>query len=86
MCYVYSTICPGSSDPFHKITYYIKWVTISRTYSIVCWSSHDGQKSERPVTHLTSLNILVEVLKARTKRASEKISIEDFEIEKPVLL
>ena len=28
------TICPGSSDPFYVVTYYIKWVTISWTHSI----------------------------------------------------
>ena len=28
------TICPRSSDPFYKVTYYIKWVTTSWTYSI----------------------------------------------------
>ena len=22
---VYSTVCPGSSDPFYIVTYYIKW-------------------------------------------------------------
>ena len=25
-------MCPGSSDPFYIVTYYIKWVTISWTY------------------------------------------------------
>ena len=28
------TICPGSSDPFYIVTYYIKWVTTSWTHSI----------------------------------------------------
>ena len=28
------TVCPGSSDPFNVVSYYIKWVTISWTYSI----------------------------------------------------
>ena len=23
------TMCPRSSDPFYKVTYYIKWVTTS---------------------------------------------------------
>ena len=27
------TVCPGSSDPFHIVSYYIKWVTTSWTYS-----------------------------------------------------
>ena len=26
-----TTICPGSSDPFYLVTYYIKWVTTSST-------------------------------------------------------
>ena len=26
-----ATICPGSSDPFFIVTYYIKWVTTSWT-------------------------------------------------------
>ena len=29
------TVCPGSSDPFYVLTYYIKWVTTSWTYSIL---------------------------------------------------
>ena len=29
------TVCPGRSDPFYIVTYYIKWVTTSWTYSIV---------------------------------------------------
>ena len=29
------TVCPGSSDPFYIVTYYIKWVTTSWTDSIV---------------------------------------------------
>ena len=28
-------MCPGSSDPFYIVTYYIKWVTTSWTYSIL---------------------------------------------------
>ena len=28
------TVCPRSSDPFYVVTYYIKWVTTSWTYSI----------------------------------------------------
>ena len=31
------TVCPGSSDPFYVVTYYIKWVTTSWTYSISKW-------------------------------------------------
>ena len=27
-------MCPGSSEPFHIVTYYMKWVTTSWTYSI----------------------------------------------------
>ena len=30
------TVCPGRSDPFYIVTYYIKWVTTSWTYSITC--------------------------------------------------
>ena len=29
----YSTVCPRSSDPFYKASYYIKWVTTSWTHS-----------------------------------------------------
>ena len=28
------TVCPKSSDPFYMISYYIKWVTTSWTYSM----------------------------------------------------
>ena len=34
------TVCPGSSDPFHIVTYYIKWGTTSWTYT-VCPRSSD---------------------------------------------
>ena len=27
------TVCPGSSDPFYIVTYYIKWITPSWTHS-----------------------------------------------------
>ena len=27
--YVLHTVCPGSSDPFYIVSYYIKWVTTS---------------------------------------------------------
>ena len=33
------TVCPGSSDPFYIVTYYIKWVTTSWTYSITAYKS-----------------------------------------------
>ena len=29
------TVCPRSSDPFYVVTYYVKWVTTSWTYSII---------------------------------------------------
>ena len=32
--YLLSTVCPISSDPFYKISYYIKWVTTSWTHSM----------------------------------------------------
>ena len=28
------TVCPGSSDPFYIVTYYMKWVATSWTYSM----------------------------------------------------
>ena len=30
---IYYTVCPKSSDPFYIVSYYIKWVTTSWTYS-----------------------------------------------------
>ena len=30
-----STVCPGSSDPFYIVSYYIKWDTTSWTYCIL---------------------------------------------------
>ena len=27
------TVCPGGSDPFYIVAYYIKWVPTSWTYS-----------------------------------------------------
>ena len=29
-----TTVCPGSSDPFYVVTYYIQWITTSWTYSM----------------------------------------------------
>ena len=29
------TVCPGSSDPFHIVKYYLKWVTTSWTHSSI---------------------------------------------------
>ena len=31
------TICPRSSGPFYIVTYYIKWVNTSWTYSMVIY-------------------------------------------------
>ena len=28
-----TTVCPESSDPFYMVSYYIRWVTTSWTYS-----------------------------------------------------
>ena len=37
MCFlfpdIWHTVCPRSSDPFYIVTYYVKWVTTSWTYS-----------------------------------------------------
>ena len=33
LCFNCDTICPGSSDPFIIVSYYIKWVTTSWTHS-----------------------------------------------------
>ena len=35
LTYRMCTVCPGSSDPFYIVSYYIKWVTTSWTYSMV---------------------------------------------------
>ena len=37
----YDTVCPRSSDPIYIVSYYIKWVTTSWTYSI-----HQGIKTK----------------------------------------
>ena len=29
------TVCPGSSDPFYIVTYYLKWVTTTWTHSMI---------------------------------------------------
>ena len=31
----YNTTCPGRSDPFYTVSYYIKWVTNSWTHSTI---------------------------------------------------
>ena len=33
-------LCPRSSEPFNIVSYYIKWVTTSRTHSISNEASH----------------------------------------------
>ena len=30
---IHDTVCPGSSDPFYTVSYYIKWATTSWTHS-----------------------------------------------------
>ena len=43
-----NTVCPGSSDPFYILTYYIKWATTSWIHSmyfqfeIEVFSSHEN--------------------------------------------
>ena len=37
------TMCPRSSDQFYKVTYYIKWVNTSWTYSTRCWGKNYGK-------------------------------------------
>ena len=41
------TICPRSSYPFYIATYYIEWVTTSRTCSTFVSASEQQQKSTR---------------------------------------
>ena len=31
----YDTVCPGGSDPFYIVSYYIKWVTTSWTHGTI---------------------------------------------------
>ena len=31
--FIIQTVCPRSSDPFYIVSYYMKWVTTSWTYS-----------------------------------------------------
>ena len=35
---LHDTMCPRSSAQFQKVSYYIKWVTTSWTYSMTCRS------------------------------------------------
>ena len=49
-----TTVCPGSSDPFYIVSYYVKWATTSWTYStlrivrqpVKIWRSPLGPESE----------------------------------------
>ena len=47
------TVCPMSVDPLYVVTYYIKWVTISWTYSKI-WIplSHDSSFSPKDTIRL----------------------------------
>ena len=45
--HIVHTMCPGSSDPFYIVSYYMKWVTTSWAHSIFChhkkrqkWQKH----------------------------------------------
>ena len=44
------TICPGSSDPFYIVTYYIKWVITSWTHSINNLNIYEFVTEIGPVT------------------------------------
>ena len=57
------TVCPGSSDPFYIVSYYIKWVTTYWTHSMYCriitlnysrvptkFQIHN-KASKKPITH-----------------------------------
>ena len=48
------TVCP-SSKPFHKVTYYIKWVTTSWTDGTVCISE---EKKISSIIAIQTINIL----------------------------
>ena len=39
-----TTMCPGSSDPFYIVSYYIKWVTTSWTHVII--GIHQGNVAD----------------------------------------
>ena len=42
------TICPRSSDPFYIVTYYLKWVTSSWTYSTLCFGQNASKYGRLP--------------------------------------
>ena len=59
-----STVCPGSSDPFYIVTYYIEWVTTSWTYSILVFSRRKKQADSTYQLHLQYMNSMYqEILK-----------------------
>ena len=47
------TVCPRSSHPFHIVSYYMKWVTTSWTYSIY----KQGHSVYKPAQNLLTKNI-----------------------------
>ena len=52
--FLFYTVCPISSDPFYIVSYYMKWVTTSWTYS------HSERKSNSSVLRaLASERIIV---------------------------
>ena len=53
------TVCPGSSDPFYVVTYYIKWVTTSWTYSNWYFSDPTVKKNKIRILHLKASRILI---------------------------
>ena len=52
--FLFVTVCPGSSDTFHVVSYYIKWVTTSWTHGTIItdpcidWPALTRPKKENP--------------------------------------
>ena len=45
----FCTVCPGSSEPFYIVNYFIKWVTNSWTYSrnfIFIWKINENIRND----------------------------------------
>ena len=48
-------MCPRSSDPFHLVSYYIKWAPTSWTYSITL-ENYDDKTKGIDMAHIIIMN------------------------------
>ena len=56
------TVCPGSSDPFYMVSYYIKWVTTSWTHSNILTAAKKRDISEQKLLYYRYFKTVICIL------------------------